>query len=174
MELEELNAKSAGIGAWVLKIHGMRCIEYEYTRQSKVQKGQKLECLLVAQSGTYCHGVIKAQYSRARGSGGGDPAAELKAMMDKFKNGSIFNMSKVTLADDKAEFLGAPQKICIDLRKTKCAAFLQGAVDMPPAPAPTEELASILGLGSRQRVDLTVSTSATRAARPLRMARRTL
>ena len=152
LELEELNAKSAGVGAWVLKIHGMRCMQYEYTRQSKVHKGEKLICLLIAKSGTYCHGVIKTQY---RNSGGVGPAVELKTMMDKFKDGSIFTMTKVALADDKAEFLGAPLKICIDLRKTKCAAILQTSVQMPPAPAPVEELASILGLGSRQRVDLT-------------------
>ena len=154
LELEELNAKSAGIGAWVLKIHGMRWIEYEYTWQRNVQKGKKLECFLVAQSGIYCHGVIKTQYSHAKAGGGVDPAAELKSMMNKFKDGSIFKLTKVTLADEKAQFIGAPLKICIDLRKTKCAAILS-KVDMPPAPAPTEELASILGLGGRQRVDLT-------------------
>ena len=105
MEWEELNDKSSGIGAWVLKIHGMRWIEYEYTRQNSVQKGRKLQCRLVAQSCPYCHGVIKALYSR---SGGVDPAAELKTLMDKFKDGSIFKLTKVTLADDKAEFIGAP------------------------------------------------------------------
>ena len=54
LELEELNAKSAGIGTWVLKIHGMQWIANEYTRQNTMQKGQKLECLLLEQSGTYC------------------------------------------------------------------------------------------------------------------------
>ena len=97
LELEELSAKSSGIGAWVLNIHAMRCIEYEYTKQSNVHKGQKLECLLIAQSGTYCHGVIKTLYSRTRGSGGVDPAAELKTMMDKFKDGSIFTLTRVAL-----------------------------------------------------------------------------
>ena len=32
---------------------------------------------------------------------------------------------------------------------------LQSVVTMPPSPALAEELASILGLGNRQRVDLT-------------------
>ena len=82
LELEEPNDKSAGIGAWVLKIYGMRWIEYEYTRKNKVETVRKLECLLVAQSGTYCHGVIKALYSRTKGGGGVDPAAELKTSMD--------------------------------------------------------------------------------------------
>ena len=67
----------------------------------------------------------------------------------------MVEIDPVQLADDKAEFLGAPLKICIDLRKTKCTAILPTHVQMPPAPAPVEELASILGLGGRQRVDLT-------------------
>ena len=155
LALEELNAKSAGIGKWMLKIHGMQMVEYEYTRQSKVHKGQKLECLLLAQSGTYCHGVIKTQYNRTKNSGGGDPAAELETMMSKFQNGAVFTLTKVALAEAKAEFLGAPVKLCIDLRKTNCTAVLASLVQMPPAPAPSEELASILCLDSRQRVDLT-------------------
>ena len=60
LELHELNPKSAGIGAWVLKVHKLRLIEYEYTWQNKPRKSQKLECLLVAASGIYCQGVIKA------------------------------------------------------------------------------------------------------------------
>ena len=62
LELEELNAKSAGIGTWVVKCYGMQWIEYEYTRQNTVQKGQKVEGFLLAQSGAYCHGVIKAKW----------------------------------------------------------------------------------------------------------------
>ena len=135
LELEELNAKSAGIGTWVLKVHGMQWIEYEYTRQSTVQKGQKLECFLIAQSGTYCHGVIKTKWA-TKGNGGGDPAAELKTMMNKFQDGSIFTLTKVALADAKAEFLGAPLKICIDLRKTKCTAMLATLVQMPQRQRP--------------------------------------
>ena len=53
LELEGFNAKSVGLGTWVLKIHGMQWIAYAYTRQNTVQKEQKLECLLLAQSGTY-------------------------------------------------------------------------------------------------------------------------
>ena len=110
--------------------------------------------LLILQSGTYCHGVIKTKWA-TKGNGGGDPAAELKTMMSKFQDGLIFTLTKVALADAKAEFLGAPVKICIDLRKTKCTAVLATSVQMPPGPTPSEELASILSLKGRQRVDLT-------------------
>ena len=154
LALEELNTKSSSIGTWILKVHGMQWVDYEYTRQQIVHKGHKLECLLLDETGRYCHGLIKTQYSRTKSNGGGDPAAELKTMMNKFQDGSIFKLTKVALADAKAEFLGAPLKVCIDLRKTNCTAVLATLVKMPLAPAPSEELASILGLASRQRVDL--------------------
>ena len=99
--------------------------------------------------------MIKTQYSRTKGSGGGDPAAELKTLMNKFQGGSIFTLTKVALADAKAEFIGAPLKIYIGLRKTKCTAMLTNLVQMPPAPASSQELTSNLGLDGRQRVDLT-------------------
>ena len=87
LELEELNSKSASIGAWMVKIHRMRWFEYENTRQNMVPKEQKQECLLVAQSGTYCHGAIKALYSRTKGGGGVDPAAELKTLITNSRMG---------------------------------------------------------------------------------------
>ena len=142
----------------------MQWIDYEYTRQNTVQKGQKVEGFLLAQSGAYCHCVIKAKWG-TKGNGGVDPAAELKTMMSKFSDGSIFSMTKVALENSKAEYLGAPLKICVDLRKTKCTTMLQSLVEMPPAPAPSEELASILGLKCRQRVDLTALIMNTSAVR---------
>ena len=155
LELHELNAKSAGIGAWVLKVHGMRLTAYEYTWNQKPQKGYKLECLLVAADGTYCPGLIKAVYRRTTDGGSADPVDELKTQMQKFSDGTIWRMTKVTLAAEKGEYIGSPLKKCIDVRKTTCAPILQGIVQMPPAPAPEESLESILALPNRQRVDLT-------------------
>ena len=87
LDLAELNLKSAGLGSWVLKVHGMRSIHYEYTWQGKPQKGHKLECVLMAADGSYCMGVMRSLHSIA--AGGVDPAAELKKMMGKYFNGSI-------------------------------------------------------------------------------------
>jgi len=49
LPLHELNPKSAGVGAWKLKIHNMRMISYEFTKLNKVMKAHKLECMLVAE-----------------------------------------------------------------------------------------------------------------------------
>ena len=120
LNLHELNAKSAGIGAWVLRVHAMRRIEYEYVWQNQPKKGEKLECRLVAEDGVYCQGVIKAMPRSSFRGGGVDPAADMKDMQDKFKDGTVWRMTKVALANEKSEYIGSPLKICIDLRNTKC------------------------------------------------------
>ena len=133
----------------------MRFIAYEYVWQNQPRKGQKLECRLVAADGVYCQGVIKALPRSSSHGGGVDPAAELKEMQAKFKDGTVWRMTKVALANEKSEYIGSALKVCIDLRKTKCAAILQGCVEMAPAPAPEDELERILALERTQRVDLT-------------------
>ena len=114
-----------------------------------------MECRLVASDGVYCQGVIKAIFRSSSRGGGVDPAVELKQMQDKFKDGTVWRMTKVALANEKSEYIGSPLKMCIDLRKTKCAGILQGSVEMAPAPAPEDELERILALERTQRVDLT-------------------
>ena len=124
LDLHELNAKSGGIGAWVLKVHAMRYIEYEYVWQQQPRKGMKLECRLVAADGVYCQGIIKALPRNWSRGGGVDPAVDLKEMQEKFKDGTLWRMTKVVLANEKSEYIGSPLKICIDLRKTKWAGIL--------------------------------------------------
>ena len=162
LDLHELNAKAAGIGTWVLRVHGARYIEYEYVWQGQPRKGQKVECHLVAADGFYCQGIIKAL---PRSGGAVDPAAELKTFQEKFKDGTIWRMTKVALIKERSEFIGSPLKVCIDLRKTKCTGILQGIVEMAPAPAPEEDLASILALEHTQRVDLTTLIASISPAR---------
>ena len=152
LDLSELNAKSAGIGTWVMQVHGMRHVHYEYNWQGKPQKGQKLECLLMTSDGNYCQGVVRALPPRA---GGEDPGSELKKLLQKFTNGSVWRMTKVTIAKEKKEYMGSPCKVCVDIRKTRTDPVLRGTVRMPPAPAPEEDLKTIVSLPSSQRVDIT-------------------
>ena len=110
MNLAELNDKSSGIGKWVLKVYGMRHQSYEYELQGKAQKGEKLECLLLATDGNYCQGVIKTVPRKA---GGADPGVELQGMMKKFFDGSTWAMSKVTLLKEKKRMhWGTLQGMC--------------------------------------------------------------
>ena len=93
LELHELNEKSAGIGTWGLQVHGLRHSHYESEWQGKPQNGQQLECLMLAADATYWQGVIR---SLPRLAGGQDRGAELTKMMEKFCNGSIWALTKVT------------------------------------------------------------------------------
>ena len=139
LDLHELNSKSAGIGSWILKVHAIRHIEYEYVWQGQPRKGEKLECHLVDANGVYCQGVVKSVYRNVSRGGGVDPAVELRAMHDKFKDGSVWTMTKVSLSNEKSEYIGSPIKLAIDLRKTKCTPVLQNIVHMAPAPAPEDD-----------------------------------
>ena len=65
---------------------------------------------LVAADGVYCQGVIKALPRSGLRGGGVDPAGELKDMQDKFKDGTVWRMTKVALANEKSEYIGTPLK----------------------------------------------------------------
>ena len=119
----------------------MRKIQYEFTWQGKPQKGHKLECLLIATDGSYCQGEVRSLYSKT--AGGLDPGVELERMMTKYCNGSIWAVSKVTLSKEKKQYIGAPHKVCIDLRKTKTDPILQNTLKVQPAPVLQEDLKTI-------------------------------
>ena len=108
LDLHELNKKSAGIGAWVLAVYHTLLIEYEYTWQKQSRNCQKVECRLVAADGVHCQGVIKALPRSWSRGGGVDPAVELKERQDKFKDGTLWRMTKVVLANEKVSTSGRP------------------------------------------------------------------
>ena len=109
-QLHELNAKSGPVGTWILKVYNMRMITYEYNRGGQPRQGQKLECMFVSKDGVYCQGVIKSVYKTAKTSGPLDPAAELRQMQERFQNGTMWKMTKVTLADEKSQFISSALK----------------------------------------------------------------
>lgn len=146
----ELNEKSARVGQWTVKVHAMRLLEYEYALHGKPVQGCKLECFLLSQnSDEYCSGIIRLQ----KGDKG-----ELATQKSKFFDGSVWTISQVALAKEKTEWLGSSVKVCVDLRKTKTASVLQSLKLMPPAPTPGEEIAEVIKLQSRQRVDVMALT----------------
>ena len=76
-------------------------------------------------------------------AGGLDPGAELKKMMAKYCNGSIWAVSKVTLSKEKTGYIGAPHKVCIDLRQAKTDPILQSTWKGQAAPVLREDLKTI-------------------------------
>ena len=61
-------------------------------------------------------------------------------------------MSRITLAAEKPQFLGAPVKHVIDLTKTKVSPVLE-STKFPKTRTPPENLATIVKLSRQQKVD---------------------
>ena len=86
----------------------------------------------------------------------------MKKKMDKLRNGSIWKMTKITLAKERRHYIGARSKVCVDIRKTQTDAILQSVVQMPLAPAIEEDVKSSVALPSLQ-VAATAGRSGTRS-----------
>ena len=100
--LQNLTEQSAGVGTWLLSIANVpRPVEYTWTKGSSKGTGKKLECLLVSEDSTqYCLG----RYTRK----GKEPEASTnwRAAVDKFKKGSIWKVTKISLAKTNMQYLG--------------------------------------------------------------------
>ena len=144
--LFELNDKSGTIASWTVKVHGVTWEDYDYVWQGTPKKGAKVVCnLLSSRSDEYCAGTIRMQKNDKE---------ELQRQKQKFADGTVWKLSKVTLAKEKREWIAASAKICIDLRKTQCDPVLQSTVPMPPAPTPSDSLFALTKLPHKQKVDL--------------------
>ena len=145
--LRELTQTTCGIGTWLLRVIRSIVVEYTYTWQGKERNGKKFECILLSEdSSSYCMGVIKR-------TGNGSAAEQIfKSSVMKFQENSIWNMSRVTLAADKPQFISSPIKHVIDLAKTKVSPVLQ-STSFPKVPTPPENLATVVRLPRQQKVD---------------------
>ena len=145
--LGELTPTTCGIGTWTLRVVQTRVIEYTYTWQGQQRQGKKAEYILLSEdSNSYCMGIVKRTGTAATAD------QTFKATMEKFKEGTIWNMSRITLASEKTQFVGSPVKYVIDLTKTKVSPVLQSTT-FPNTPTPAESLATIVQLPRQQKVD---------------------
>ena len=124
-----------------------RIVEYTYTWQSQQRQGKKAEYILLSEdSNVYCMGVVKC-------SGSNDAANQkFLAQVEKFKNGTIWSMSRINLTSDKPEYIGSPVKQVIDKTKTKISPVLDTPC-FPRTPTPPESLAAIVQLLRSQKID---------------------
>ena len=94
--LAELTPSNCGIGVWILRVVQPRVIEYMYCWQGQQRQGKKAEYILLSEdSNAYCMGVVKCS--------GTSVSAEqnFKANVQKFQIGTIWSMSRITLASEK-------------------------------------------------------------------------
>ena len=147
--LAELTPASASIGTWLVKVHrDANIIPYSYMWHGERKQSQKIEVILLGEEeGSYCIG-------RARRPLGAKDDKALQALAAKFKSGSMWKMSGVTLMSENKVHLGSSVKVVVDLAKTTWSPVLQGTKAMPTAPAPVEQLSDIISVRSLQRCDV--------------------
>ena len=108
---------------------------------------EKLECILLSEdSNSYCMGLVKRHGSTA--------AAEqnFNNFVTKFREDTVWSMSRITLAKENTQFISSPVKHVVDLTKTKVSAVLQ-STSFPKIPTPPENLATVLRLPRQQKND---------------------
>ena len=75
-------------------------------------------------------------------------------MKQKFQKGTIWKISKVSLAKQAKKYLGCSCKIVIDMNATTFQAVLQSTVKMPIQATPPEDLSTLLQCPEGQFVDV--------------------
>ena len=148
--LAELTTQSAKIGQWLLRVCGEpHEHEYKFPRRGEDITGKVLVCRLVSEdSSQYCIGKFKRKGREPEAS------ADFGRAKQKFKDQSIWKVSKASLMNDKALYTGAPIKVVIDMNATGMQPVLQSTVPMPERATPHEGLATLLGSPNNQRVDV--------------------
>ena len=148
--LQHLTEQSAGVGSWMLILVNEPCeSEYKWNKGKDAGTGRKLDCVLVSPDGTqYCEGVYKRI--------GKEPKAteNFEQPKKKFKRGTVWTVSKVSLTKQNTKYLGCSCKIVIDMNTSTFQPVLQSTVKMPTQAAPPEDLATLLRCPEGQMVDV--------------------
>ena len=149
--LQNLTEQSAKIGAWLLVVaYDSQKTTYSWTKGSKSGTGERLDWVLVSPDcSAYCGGTFRKK--------GSEPQAtqKFKEMEAKFKKGTIWKVTNVTLAKQNPKYVGAPCKVLIDMGSSTFSPVLQSTVTMPTQAAPPEKLADLLKCPAGQLVDVT-------------------
>ena len=148
--LHHLTEQSAGVGTWMVKVAMEPCdLTYSWTKNNKTNNGRKLEFVLVSDDATkYCQGLYQRR--------GKEPKAteDFEAAKRKFHKGTIWKVSKVSLAKQNPKYMGCSCKISIDMNTSKFEPVLQSTINMPMQAAPPEDLATLLECHEDQVVDV--------------------
>ena len=123
--------------------------EYKWTKGNHSGTGRKLECILVSEDATqYCQGIYKKF--------GKEPKAteSFQKAVAKYTKGTIWKVSKVSLATQNPKYLGCSCKVVIDMNTSSFDPVLQSTAPMPSDAAPPEDLATLLKCPEGQVVDV--------------------
>ena len=121
--LQHLTDQSAGVGTWILKVamEPQELADPFKNRKNECAEGRKLECVLVSEDSTqYCQGLYKRS--------GKEPKAtqDFESAKRKFQKGTIWKVSKVSLAKQRQKYLGCSCKVVIDMNTYRGARSPEG------------------------------------------------
>ena len=147
--LQNLTEQSGGVGRWLVTVvMPPQEVTYSWNKGGKSGEGKKLQYLLVSNDGAqYCEGSYKRM--------GKEPKAtvDYNKAKEKFKKGTIWAVSKVSLTKQNPQYLGCSCKVVIDMNTSSFQPVLQSTVKMPLQAAPADDLETLLQCPQGQLVD---------------------
>ena len=147
--LQNLTEQSGGVGRWLVTVvMPPREVIYSWNKAGKSGEGKKSQYLLVSEDGAqYCEGIYKRI--------GKEPKAtdDYNKAKQKFKKGTIWTVSKVSITKQSTQYLGCSCKVVIDMNTSSFQPVLQSTVKMPLQAAPADDLETLLQCPQGQLVD---------------------
>ena len=113
--------------------------EYKWNTGDLSGTGRKLEYMLASPDSTqYCEGIFKKMGKEPKATQKFDEAKK------RFQKGTIWKVSKVSLAKQNPKYQGSSCKALIDMNTSSFVPVLQSTVTMPNQATPPEDLATLL------------------------------
>ena len=139
-ELRNLNLSSGKASSWTVRVMHPRKSHFMYGAGLGL-KMHTLDCFLVGEDpALYCGGVLKSKNE-----------ADVKAAVDKFKEKTVWTMTKVGFdTRTKPVYMSFPHKFLVDMKMTTWKPLLEGIANMPAALVPATSIKQILSLREQQ------------------------
>ena len=144
--LSLLTRQSAPFGVWEVVVYAPQCTEREYVYQGKKRLTFQFQCILVSTSDP-------TQYVLGDNHGRGMTAQVLDTLKNKFKEGLVFQMSKVVFVDNvKQQYNSAPKTEVVSMRQTTWTSVLNQS-GHPKMPEPNVPIAEGMNIEREQVFD---------------------
>ena len=145
--LAHLTAQSAAIGLWEVLIFAPETTEREYTYQGSKRTSYIFRCLLVSTKDP-------TQYVLGESRGKGMTPQVLREMVERFKQGLVFQMTKPSFVSNvKQQYNSAPKSEVISMMHTTFTPVLCSA-GKPTMPEPSIPISTCMSIDREQLFDV--------------------
>ena len=145
--LAHLSAQSAAIGLWEVLIFAPETTEREYTYQGSKRTSYIFRCLLVSTKDP-------TQYVLGESRGKGMTPQVLGQMVERFKQGLVFQMTKPSFVSNvKQQYNSAPKSEVISMMHTTFTPVLCSA-GKPTMPEPSIPISTCMSIDREQLFDV--------------------